>query len=552
MLAIDADAIEIASLISKGRYSIPRFQRPYAWGEEEITEFWEDLLRLQGSEFFLGAMVVNSEHLKTHGAYDIIDGQQRLVTLLIFVTALRDVFRAKRLDKLASVLDSQVLRTKDLCGDEHPRVKISDTAHPFFVKNLLNRVVGPLDKPVDKETSLLVGAYNYFYNVLTRYASQFEKDMKQQEKKLSEIRDSLFAIRIVLISIKSENDAYEIFEALNAKGLDLSVADLLKNLIFKNYKPVTGLDSAKIIWDGILKLLGKKNADVVRFVRYYWLSEYEFIREKNLYSVIRRQITDYADFLNTLNTEAQVFASLNNPQIEEWKEFRTLYSRARTLELLRLKQYQALLLAGFRQYRAKKINHKQFEALMGLIESFTFVFTISDRSAVGVEKMYSKLAKKLKEADTNSFARVFADIRTEIQRRVPKYAEFESGFMELDYESSKNLCTHILTEINIANDKPGIAYNDKTIEHILPINPKDKKNKKHPFIHKIGNLTLLTLKDNDACENKTFADKLPIYAKSGFPLTKEIAKKHHSWGETEIALNAKSMAKFCFENRWKF
>jgi len=76
-------------LFANRKFEIPRYQRPYAWTIDHVTEFWEDL---SGSDepYFLGSFIFNTEHESIDGYVDIIDGQQRLLTITILVAVLRD------------------------------------------------------------------------------------------------------------------------------------------------------------------------------------------------------------------------------------------------------------------------------------------------------------------------------------------------------------------------------------------------------------------------------------------------------------------------------
>src|ERR1700722_6464910 len=82
-------------LFAQRKYRIPRYQRPYAWDQEEVSEFWEDLSTNE-EPFFLGSFIFNTETEEKDGFVDIIDGQQRLLTITILCAVLRDL--AKDLD----------------------------------------------------------------------------------------------------------------------------------------------------------------------------------------------------------------------------------------------------------------------------------------------------------------------------------------------------------------------------------------------------------------------------------------------------------------------
>ena len=77
-------------IFNNDQFRIPRYQRPYAWGEDQVNDYWNDL---NGNEktYFLGGLILNYEHQETENRVDIIDGQQRVLTTTIFFAALRDL-----------------------------------------------------------------------------------------------------------------------------------------------------------------------------------------------------------------------------------------------------------------------------------------------------------------------------------------------------------------------------------------------------------------------------------------------------------------------------
>jgi uncharacterized protein with ParB-like and HNH nuclease domain len=72
------------------RFRVPRYQRPFAWKEDQISEFWNDLTT-DDAPVFLGSFILNNEQLREKGYVEVIDGQQRMLTVTIFAAALRDV-----------------------------------------------------------------------------------------------------------------------------------------------------------------------------------------------------------------------------------------------------------------------------------------------------------------------------------------------------------------------------------------------------------------------------------------------------------------------------
>ncbi|PGE95114.1 hypothetical protein COM61_32255, partial [Bacillus toyonensis] len=102
---------------------------------------------------------------------------------------------------------------------------------------------------------------------------------------LKAIRDQLLAFKTIYITVPDEDEAYNIFETLNAKGLDLSMVDLVKNQIFKVLKDQHPTDHAKSQWATVIKNLNERQnqTDITTFFRHFWISKYEHTTEAKVY-----------------------------------------------------------------------------------------------------------------------------------------------------------------------------------------------------------------------------------------------------------------------------
>ena len=153
------------------KFKVPRYQRPYAWNEDEVSEFWNDLIGNPNS-YFLGSFIFNNENLK-NGYIELVDGQQRLLTITICLAALRDV--AKQIDpKLATLI-----QTKDICieqrdGSTQKRVACGETTRPFFEKYIQDENNIAQSQPSTKEETQIKENYNFFFNKIVNEMGRLE------------------------------------------------------------------------------------------------------------------------------------------------------------------------------------------------------------------------------------------------------------------------------------------------------------------------------------------------------------------------------------------
>lgn len=222
----------IEDLLKSGYYIIPRFQRPYSWDAENVTEFWDDIIRDKPTEYFIGSMVVYKDGNRTFG---VVDGQQRLTTITILLCVLRDSLINEGFTSLAEGLH-QLIENKNI-DNESEFVLQTETSFPYFQDYIQNKDESELEPEIRREEKNLAVAHNRFKKLVSDTIASIKSDETNTKeeinerirKTLSEIRDALLGLNIILVKLEDEDDAYIIFETLNTRGKDLALADLVKN-----------------------------------------------------------------------------------------------------------------------------------------------------------------------------------------------------------------------------------------------------------------------------------------------------------------------------------
>jgi hypothetical protein len=223
MKAIHADPKDVRKIFSD-TYIIPDFQRPYSWNEEQCEKLWEDfadfLDKKQSKEdkYFLGNIVI---HEDKEGAYAVIDGQQRLTTMLLFIKALHN--------KAATVkaLDA-CLRIKDPLTDEltdKPRIDSRVVANDK--NDILNIINGNFDQ-IDNSSKFKIN-----FNLFDRKLEGWRVTNPDSGKFNDLILTLLDQIVLLPIHCGSEDDALTIFETLNNRGMALTDADIFKAKLYQ-------------------------------------------------------------------------------------------------------------------------------------------------------------------------------------------------------------------------------------------------------------------------------------------------------------------------------
>ena len=258
-----ANAVPLLAIFEKKmRLEVPLFQRQYVWSKEQQWEpLWEDIARkfseyLSGRKdapvHFLGAMVLDQKQTPTTHVEkrQVIDGQQRLTTLQIYLAAFRDFCREHRCEDLAKECDGFTLNKGMMAEPEVDKFKVWPTQldRAQFIDVLISGSRKALEKkhPLVKRKYArkfeprprMVEAYCFFYDQLSDFFIGTENDRPLAvDVPLAQRLDECFqalknALQVVAIDLEQDDDAQVIFETLNARGEPLLPADLLRNFIF--------------------------------------------------------------------------------------------------------------------------------------------------------------------------------------------------------------------------------------------------------------------------------------------------------------------------------
>lgn len=555
-------------MLSASYYKIPRFQRPYSWDKGNIQDFWEDVVRDNPGEYFIGSMVVYKDGQQRYG---VVDGQQRLTTITILLSVIREAFQKAGFSDLSTGVQSLIERRNIDNKTEH--ILSTETAYPFFQDYIQKAGAPTLQVTFLKEESSLKAAHDQLSNLVDEAVKAIASDPtlspeqhnNQLRTKLTSIRDSLLNLKIILIKLEDEDDAYLIFETLNTRGKDLSIADLVKNHLTKLIKAKNpALDEVKIKWKSILETIEGSNAELRTdsFIHHFWLSQYEYIAAKHLFKLLKKKVTssNANQFLNALMRDATLYRTINEPGYRKWqKHEKRIESALEALTTFRVAQQTPCVLSILRAYTASKVLHKKhIEAALVAIEKFHFIFTAvtSQRSSGGISEMYAALGRRLFESNnTTEAVTVIQDLSQKLKDRIPSRDEFKALFSEIVYTDNitkqKKLVKYILSKIDQAqNTAAVIDYDLMTIEHLAPQSMIGTPGFTDEVVGQIGNLLLVPERLNGKLTNKNFKDKKKILQDSGYTLPPEI-KDSASWTEKDIRARTIKLAEISYDNVWR-
>jgi hypothetical protein len=558
---------DIRTLLSSAYYRIPRFQRPYSWTRENIQEFWDDVIRDNPPDYFIGSMVVFKDGNQRFG---VVDGQQRLTTIMILLAVLRNALSKLGFNPLAEGIQGLIER-KNI--DNVPEFILStETSYPFFQDHILK--MGQPDTPVTpmKEEGNLEAAYEQFTALVSAVVDADMNDPSVSEakkpdnarKKLVGIRDAVLGLKVIFVKLDDEDDAYIIFETLNTRGKDLSLTDLVKNHLNKHLKAGSAsVDQTKVKWEKILETIEGSSIELQTdaFIHHFWLSRYDYRPAKTLFKELRQRVTiaGAKEFLNSLVADAQLYRGIHEVAFGKWtKQERDISDSLQALQIFHVSQQTPSVLSLVRAYKDQqkiKMNHLK-DGLLA-IEKFHFLGSAvtAQRSSGGVSAMYASLGRRLFEAKSQADCLpVIKELKEKLRERVPSLEEVKALFPEIvftdEITKQKRLVKYILSEF-LKDQSPGVSidYDAMTIEHLVPRSEIGVADFSEAVIGQLGNLILVSEDLNTQLANKPFAEKKKILqGKSILPAHLVPAS---AWTAKDISNRTIAMAEQAFKKIWK-
>lgn len=558
----------VREVLSSNFYKIPRFQRPYSWDKDNIEDFWNDTVgdNSKNSDYFIGSMVVYPDQ---DGVINIVDGQQRMTTIAITLSALRDMFLEEDFSSLAN--GAQNLIEKKDEDDKKRYVLSTESSYPYFQNKILKLGTSEVNFEVGPEEENIQAAYDtikgYIKDVIKPIKENINlvDDSKRAEieKQLLSIRDKILSLKLILVDVTDEDDAYVIFETLNTRGKDLNVSDLLRNFFTKNIRDANPQnDSAKIQWQKILKTISESSSDlqIDTFLHHFWLSKYNYVTQKELFKTIKSVIKSEKaqSFLNELERDAGYYRLIHETSYGRWiPQEQVVEKSLRALQLFRVRQQTPLVLSIIRDYKMGELKLKNISPVLNALESFHFLFNAvsQQRSSGGISKMFVSAAIQLCSARTlQGKSDQLKDLVNKLKSRTPQEDVFKANFREILYTDSntkqKALVRYILSNLDAYYRlNATVNYNLMTIEHLYPQSPKQNPVPEE-IVGQFGNLIFVTPETNGKLSNKSFEEKVKVLKAENYPMD-EILSNSTSWNEDAIKLRTDHLAEKAFKEIWK-
>jgi uncharacterized protein with ParB-like and HNH nuclease domain len=551
MSFIDANEISLQDLLIKSSeiFKLPLYQRPYAWTKDQWTDLLEDILSLpkDGSHFF-GAIVVVPTQEPNQGikSFYVIDGQQRLATILIWLSAIRDKMKEKN-DGLAKFINKSFLFSNTFWEGKtisFPKFELGEYDNKHL-KNILEGNIKEEEHPIYK-------------------CYEFYKNAKYSDDLWTIILNNIF---IVHINAHDYFNAFKLFETLNDRGLELSAADLIKNYLLMNTSTNKDIFNNCINeWEEMYQKI--KDKSPVKFIRRYMLANYKGkFSESNLYQHVRSRLENiipdqYLQFAKELNFSSSIYKKIFESSFNDNK----INKKLKELKIVEVSPSFTLLIKIMPLYEENKISKDNILKIMEMIEAFHIRWGICGQSTGKLDQIYNEICEGL----TNKNSDECLDyIEGKLSRYVKENVDdeiFKHNFASRNFKFGEQRTKYILWKLSNPTGEQILDINEIETEHIMPqtlseqwINDLQKQTGKdknqitalhEEMLNHIGNLTIIKEAWNRSMSNRIFAQKKNDYKKSEFPITKEL-ENQSQWAFNDIESRSKRFSEKAIEI-WKW
>lgn len=533
----DFVATSLTDLISTRYFSVPRYQRSYAWDDDQVADFWNDMQAAikDGGDYFLGNIVLTENPDKK--SFAIIDGQQRIATTTLLNAAIRDLYAENGEAELASAVQQEMLYALDTSTREKvARIRLNDIDSPFYRSIVVDRCP---KSPETESHKLILKAYQYFRMRLDGVVNDLPKTWQDEFGKIAGYLKS--QSRVVSVYASNDADAFTIFETLNDRGIGLSIADLLKNYLYS--RSGNEIDTVQTNWIETRTILEEyqEEIDFLIFLRHYWSSVHGMTREKELYRSIKSHIQTKPQAVKLsldLKNGAKFYAASLSERADFWSGYsETDRNNVKLLLRLKLEQNRPLLIAVFQHFPKEQVR-KTIPALV----SWSVRGLIGGVMGKGAaESTFCEAAVKVRSGKIKTKD----ELGQALSGLIPRDAAFEATFAS--YRTRNNAFARYLLlaiERHMCGESqpeyvPNENVDDINLEHVLPQKAKKvdwptySPDEVNFHSYRLGNMTLLQERKNNALGNQPFATKKPVLSGSKMHLNKVFGSQA-DWSRSDI------------------
>jgi hypothetical protein len=583
----DQNEIALVNYLSGShQIQIPYYQRNYTWSKSQILDLADDIAGLledgvevsEANAHFMGATIVHNVPgvaLRYAQPVFVIDGQQRLTTMFLFVLSLANELIANgKIDEgVGYITDYILLKAKTVQEGSNLKIRPAPAdcaSMNGVVQGVLQRrgvdvgtdyAFTPISVISHRDSPKIEAAYKTISAWAKGMSSNFGDDYLE-----SLIDVVLRNLTIVQIVVRDPLDGPTIFSRLNARGTPLTIGELVKNDIFSRAdvsSPEDFRDLETGVWQPFIKVFGKEESNFEKFFFPYGLIQDSNLKKAQVYPSLQKE------WGRKHSKPEEIISELKKYQVDYMeicdgaedlcghpKDIRQLFKNLRDVK--QPTSTYPFLMQLSSSLRKKRTTPEETLEVLEVIESFLVRRAICKYEPTGLHAVFKRLWADLDGATEGLPSLVVESIRKhktvswpedkqvkEFLLNNPLYGAVITPYFLMQYDLSLSLET--------PSDTP-------SIEHVLPQTMGKQKcwtEKWSAQEHReqkdlVGNLTLLTPRGNSVNTNACYGKKRSFFQEEAmYRITTKLAEENEDWTPEAIVVRGKEIAKWALK-RWAY
>ncbi|WP_187844546.1 DUF262 domain-containing protein [Helicobacter pylori] len=530
-------------------FSIPVYQRNYTWEEENCEKLLQDIINISQNKktHFMGSITYILHHIDDEKSlrqlqeFVIIDGQQRITTIMLLLKAIETKIPneeiKKEIDGLLN-LSGQKLRLKPIKSDKE--------AFDLVMQNRSHEIQG---------VSHVRNNYRFFTKELDNYISKGYR--------IEEIYGAFLRLKIVAIGLElGEDDPQVVFESINATGVQLKGLDLIRNYLMMGENSDNQNRLYETYWVPLENWLGERDLNdfILTYLRIYLENRLKEGEREVYYALKAHHRENFSDDIQGLMSDMreygriyQIFLDRDHYFLGRGDPQQLANLRLRIKDLVKIKFGVAkpFVLHCTRDFEEGKLDYENFHEILQILTSYFVRRSVCGDSSPTLTRVLYSLYRQLENVSADALKRYLG--KSVGQMAFPNDDKIKVAFLVRNAYAANQVCKFILLEIEkLSNAEPPKEENLE-VEHFYPKTPTQEWRDRvgdyftfeQDYLNNFGNLTLSG--QNQRLGNKSYEAKIALMEEySSLHLNDYFINNTHSWGIEEVKNRSEYLAdQFC-------
>ena len=533
------------------QFVIPVYQRNYTWAaEREVKQYFDDLQSVLKGDYknhFMGIIIYLEKAIDfSSREFSIIDGQQRLTTTFLIIYAIKQLLVNCNDTEKVKQLEGQYLT------NQYHNDKIKYKLKPLVADDDVYRCIveDRMDEITDKESNVLKN-YQYISNRLN--------ELLLQGYDANAILMALDKLYVVCVPISEEDNAQKIFESINATGVKLTSADLIRNYLLMDLQSDVQEKYYADYWKKLEDNVSTDSKTLELFFRMYLaIKTYNLVPKNNVYREFVKWIeehdTDIKDLFEDLLEYAKIFNLLMNIDVN--KIDKKLKDAIGDFRKVNSDIPMAIVMEFYQIHRKGLISTDVFVSLICAINTYMIRRSLCDMNSQNISKLFPTVLKKVLEKCNGDYTDVLKYLNQEM---VGNMASTSGSYMPTDKQMMELLLNAnvykrpalriVLDRLELYNNPAPVNLSNLSIEHLMPQTPTEEWLEELDTdmetylenLHRLGNLTLAAKKDNSKMSNLMWGYKNEVLKETAHLKLNLELMKIDKWDMAKIDIRTKEL-----------